>query len=91
MLKNLVLNTTVEKGSSDLPYQLCLLEDGRIYMLYKGTIVAKSRLLKNNKILREEKRMEKLLNKEEYVFTVIKNKKEQAISLILTIPGIHLD
>jgi hypothetical protein len=46
--------------------EVCLLEDRRILIVYKGHIIAESQLAKNNKILKQEKVMEKLLNQREY-------------------------
>jgi len=51
---------------------LCLLEDNRIYILYKDKIIAESRLSKNNKVMQKEKTIEKLLNAREYVNTGIR-------------------
>lgn len=45
---------------------VCLLEDRRILVAYKGQIIAESELAKNNKILKQEKLAEKLLNQREY-------------------------
>jgi hypothetical protein len=45
----------------------CLLEDNRVYVLYHGKIIAESRLSKNNKVIKKEKTIEKLLNAREYV------------------------
>jgi hypothetical protein len=46
---------------------VCLLEDNRIYVLYSSKIIAESRLSKNNKVIKKEKTIEKLLNSREYV------------------------
>jgi len=48
---------------------VCLLEDKRIYVLYKGKIIAESKISKNNKIAKKEKQAEELLNSREYVTT----------------------
>ena len=45
---------------------VCLFEDRRILVAYKGQIIAESKLTKNNKILKQEKFTEKLLNQREY-------------------------
>lgn len=45
---------------------VCLLEDKRIYVLYKGTVIAESKLSENNKVVRKEKEIEVLLNNREY-------------------------
>ena len=44
----------------------CILEDSRIYVLYKGAVIAESRLSKNNKIARKERTVEQFLNAREY-------------------------
>ncbi len=46
---------------------VCLLEDNRIYALYKDKVIAESRLSKNNKVIKKEKTIEKLLNTREYI------------------------
>ena len=46
---------------------VCLLEDNRIFVLYKNKVIAESKLSENNKILKKEKLIEKLLNMREYV------------------------
>ena len=46
---------------------VCLLEDNRIYALYKDKVIAESRLSKNNKVIKKEKAIEKLLNAREYI------------------------
>jgi len=45
---------------------VCLLEDSRIFILYKGRIIAESTLAESNKAFRKEKKIERLLNKREY-------------------------
>jgi len=52
---------------------VCLLEDRRILVVYKGQIIAESQLDKNNKILKQEKLMEKLLNQREYHTVPVRN------------------
>ena len=47
--------------------EVCLLEDNRIFVLYKNKIIVESKLSKNNKVLKKEKLIEKLLNMREYV------------------------
>lgn len=45
---------------------VCLLENRRILITYKGQIIAESQFDKKNKILKQEKLMGKLLNQREY-------------------------
>lgn len=47
--------------------EVCLLEDKRIFVLYKGKIIAESKLSKNNKVIKKEKQIEEFLNQREYV------------------------
>ncbi len=46
---------------------VCLLEDKRIFVLYKNNLVVESRLSQKNKILKKEKMIEKQLNQRQYV------------------------
>lgn len=48
---------------------VCLLEDNRIYVLYHSKVIAESKLSKNNKVAKKEKKIEKILNSREYIFT----------------------
>ncbi len=45
---------------------LCILEDNRIIILYKGSVIYESRLSKNNKVSKQEKKIENLLNLRDY-------------------------
>lgn len=49
--------------------EACLLEDNRIYILYKDKVIAESKLSRNNKVIKKEKTIETLLNAREYVIT----------------------
>jgi len=51
----------------------CILEDNRIFVLYKNNIICTSKLSKNNKILTRAKKIEKILDLSEY-FDVPKKK-----------------
>ena len=53
---------------------VCLLEDKRIVVLYKDHLVAESTLSKKNKILKKERKIEKILNQREYAFLLHENK-----------------
>jgi len=44
----------------------CLLDDNRIFVLYKNTVIAESTLSKNNNLLRKDKQIEALLSSREY-------------------------
>jgi len=54
---------------------VCLLEDKRIFVLYKSLVIAQSVLSKNNKITQEEKKIEKFLDKREYLPLQVKPKR----------------
>lgn len=45
---------------------VCILEDNRILILYKGSVIAESKLSKNNKVFKQEKKIENLLNLRDY-------------------------
>jgi hypothetical protein len=45
---------------------VCILEDNRIFVLYKDNLVAESKLSRNNKIFVKERKIEKLLNQRQY-------------------------
>ena len=45
---------------------VCLLEDNRIFVVYKNKIIAEATLSKDNKAVKKEKKIEKLLNQREY-------------------------
>jgi hypothetical protein len=45
---------------------VCLLPDGRVWIVYRGKIVAKDRLSATNKIFKRELKIENLLNQREY-------------------------
>jgi len=47
--------------------EICLLEDNRIYILYQGKVIAESKLSENNKVIKKERAIEKLLNSREYI------------------------
>lgn len=46
--------------------EVCILENKRILILYKGNLIHESKLSKTNKILKQEKKVENLLNLREY-------------------------
>jgi len=50
---------------------VCLLEDNRIFVLYKNKIIANSRLSGNNKILKKERYIESFINQRKYELTAV--------------------
>ena len=45
---------------------VCLLEDNRLFVLFKNTILVESKLQKNNTLIKKEMEIENLLNRREY-------------------------
>lgn len=70
-----ILPSKLKRTFAKLKVDVCLLEDNRIFVLYKGSIIAESMLSKNNKILQKEKKIEKLLNNREYISIPAKPKR----------------
>ncbi len=70
-----ILPSKIKRTFAKSKVDVCLLEDNRIFVLYKGSVIAESVLSKNNKILKKEKKIEKILNNREYVFTLVKPKR----------------
>lgn len=64
----------IKRTFAKLKVAVCLLEDKRIFVLYNGLVIAESKLSKNNKVLQKEKKIEKLLNDREYVFSIVKTR-----------------
>lgn len=54
---------------------VCLLEDKRIFVLYKGKVIAEAHLSNNNKVIKKDKQIEALLNNREYALMLIKSKR----------------
>ncbi|MBL7070261.1 MAG: ISNCY family transposase [Candidatus Omnitrophica bacterium] len=50
---------------------LCLLEDNRIFVLYKNKVIAESKLSGNNKILKKERYIENFLNSRQYELATV--------------------
>jgi len=63
-----ILPSEIKRTFAKSKVDVCLLEDKRIFVLYKGSVIAESKLSKNNKLLQKEKKIEKLLNNREYAF-----------------------
>jgi len=64
----------IKRTFAKLKVDVCLLEDKRIFVLYNGCVIATSILTKNNKILKKEQKIEKILNQREYAFLLHENK-----------------
>jgi hypothetical protein len=70
-----ILPSKIKRTFVQSKVDVCLLEDKRIFVLYKGSIVAESNLSKGNKVLLKERKIEKLLNKREYALMLVKPKR----------------
>jgi len=57
---------------------VCLLEDNRVYVLYQDKIIAESKLSKNNKIIRKERKIEAFLSSREYINAGIRRIRKPA-------------
>lgn len=64
----------IKRTFAKLKVDVCLLRDRRIIVLYKNHAIAKSVLSKNNKVLKKEQKVEKILNQREYVFLLHENR-----------------
>ncbi len=69
-----LLPSTLKRTFAKLKVDVCLMEDKRMFVLYKGNIMAHSHISKNNKIAQKENRIEKILNNREYAFTIQRSK-----------------
>jgi len=62
----------VKRTFARLKVDVCLFEDNKVVVLYKSSVIAESKLSKDNKIIVKERKTEKLLNNREYIFTMAK-------------------
>jgi len=67
-----ILPSKIKRSFAKSKVDVCLLEDGRIYVLFKNHVIAETRLLKNNKFIKKEKKIETLLNNRRYAFVLTK-------------------
>lgn len=58
--------------------ELCLLEDRRIFVLYKGEIIAESLLSQDSKTMRKQQKIDELLYKRQYILAKIPSVKSTA-------------
>lgn len=59
--------TNIRLSFSKAKVDICLLEDKRVCVLYKGKIVAESKLSKDNKVIKKDKEAEEFLSSREYI------------------------
>lgn len=71
-----ILPSELRRTFAQAKVDVCLLEDKRIFVLYKGNVIAESILSKNNKVIQKEKKVEKLLNERKYALMLIKPKRD---------------
>lgn len=64
--------TKIKLSLAKAKVDVCLLDDRKIFVLYKGRIVAESTLSEDNKISQRERKIERLLNQREYLPVKIK-------------------
>jgi len=74
-----ILPSKIKRTFAKSRVDVCLLENNKIFVLYKGSVVAESRLSKNNKVIQKEKKIERLLNNREYVPILAKPKSKRTI------------
>jgi len=59
--------STLRRSFSKAKVDVCLMEDNRIFVTYRGQIIAESKLSKNNRVIKKDKEIEQILNNREYV------------------------
>jgi len=62
----------IKRTFAKLKVDVCLFENKRVVVLYKNHVIAKSTLSKKNKVLKKERKVEKILNEREYIFLLPK-------------------
>lgn len=82
-----ILPSKIKRTFARLKVDVCLLADKRVVVLYKDQVVAESILSDKNKILKKERKIEKILHQREYVFTLQENKPPKRGNLIPNIPA----
>lgn len=70
-----ILPSEIKRTFAQSKVDVCLLEDKRIFVLYKGSIVAESKLSKSNKVFLKERKIERLLNKRDYALMLVRGKR----------------
>ena len=63
-----MLPSKIKRTFAKSKVEACILEDGRIFVLYKDQVIAEAKLSKKNKIAKKEKRIEEMLNERKYMF-----------------------
>jgi len=69
-----ILPSKIKRSFAKSKVDVCLLKDNRIYVLYKGIVIAESNLSKDNKVLKKQKKIEKILDNREYMFVLTRPK-----------------
>ncbi len=70
-----ILPSEIKRTFAKSKVDVCLLENNKIFVLYNGSLIAESKLSKNNKVLKKEQEVEKILNQREYAFILYKPKR----------------
>lgn len=81
--------TDIKLSFARAKVDVCLLEDRRIFILYKDRIIAKAILSEDNKTLKREKEIEELLNKRGYVAVKTSSVKRRASKIAYIPPANH--
>lgn len=81
--------STIKLSFAKAKVEVCLLEDNRIFVLYKGKVIAESILSKDSKTIKKEKKIEELLNQREYQPVKISLVKNEPPKKIYTPPPDH--
>ena len=64
----------IKRTFAKLKVDVCLFENNKVIVLYKGSVITESALSKDNKIIVKERKTEKLLNNREYIFALTKTR-----------------
>jgi transposase len=70
-----ILPSKIKRTFAESKVDVCLLEDNRIFVLYKGSVIADSKLSKDNKIIQKGNKIERLLNDRDYLLIKAKSKR----------------
>ncbi len=70
-----ILPSKLKRTFAKSKVDVCLLEDNRIFVLYKGSVIAESKLSKSNKVLQKERKIERILDNREYILVLTRPKR----------------
>lgn len=81
--------TDLKLSFAKMKVDVCLLEDNRIFVLYKDTIIVETTLSKDNKAMKKEKKIERLLSQREYLPVKIPSVKVKTSRPVYIPPTTH--